>query len=62
MKNTYAIDELYGEAWNSAIEYVGRVIGMDALDIMRKWTDIEDIAVKLGVRFDANGEIIREAK
>ena len=59
MKNSYTIEELYGEAWNDAIQYVGEALGLSPLDCIRKWPDIEDVAIKLGVKFNENGEIIR---
>lgn len=59
MKNVYTIEELHGEAWNDAIQNVGKALGISPLDCIRKWTDIEDVAIMLGVRFNANGEIVR---
>lgn len=59
MKNSYTIEELYGEAWTDAIYAVGEVIGKRPFYIMRDWEDIEEVAVKLGVRFNENGEIVK---
>ena len=55
----YTIEELCGQAWNDAIQYVGEALGLSPLDSIRKWPDIEDVAIKLGVKFNENGEIIR---
>lgn len=57
MKTTYSIGDLYGSAWQSAIENVSAAINLtgDALN----WEFVELVALRLGVRFDENGEIVK---
>ena len=62
--NTYKIDELYASAWQHALEEVAGIVnantGLELFEA-RDWNALENIALKLGVDFDANGEIVREA-
>lgn len=61
---TYKIDELYASAWQHALDEVAEVVNMNTglkLFEARDWNALENIALKLGVDFDANGEIVREA-
>lgn len=59
MKSYYTIEDLFASAWQDAIYAVGEVLGKSPFYIMRDWVEIEEVARKLGVRFNENGEIIR---
>lgn len=63
--NTYKIDALYASAWQHALEEVAEIVNINTglkLFEARDWKALENIALKLGVDFDANGEIVREVK
>ena len=63
--NTYKIDELYASAWQHALEEVAEIVNINTglkLFEARDWNALENIALKLGVDFTENGEIIRNAK
>lgn len=55
---TYSIEDLYATAWQDAIYAVGEVLGKSRFYIMRDWVEIEEVARKLNVRFNADGEIV----
>lgn len=59
MKKTFVLAELYGEAWNRAIENVGKVLGRSEKESKNSWYFISNVASKLGVRFDCNGNIVK---
>ena len=58
----YEIESLYAESYNSAINntiaYLNEMLGLK-LCYARDWQKIHDLAEKLGIRFDINGEIVR---
>ena len=59
MKNTYTIGMLEGEAWKNAIANVGIIIGKTNREsALNSWYVICGICSKLGVKFDANGEVV----
>ena len=59
MEKTYTIEMLCGYAWECAIVNVGKVIGKaNEKSALNSWNEISEIASKLGVKFDANGEIV----
>ena len=58
MKDYYTIEELHAEAWQDAIYAVGEAIGKSPFYIMRDCFEIEEVARKLKIRFNENGEII----
>ena len=53
------INDLCGMAWQSAVENVGKILGISYSEI---WKDygmrVAEIANKLHVTFDENGEIL----
>lgn len=58
----YAIDDLYACAWENAISNVADVINIQLHTSYfrgRDWNILENIALKLKIRFDDNGEIIK---
>lgn len=54
MKN---IMELTGYAWECAIVNVGEILGKDRKTSLSEFAEIENIAFKLRVKFDDNGDI-----
>lgn len=56
MTMTYRINEIYGEAWLHAIVSVGEELGMRP----SSWAKIMQLAERLNVRFDCNGNIVTE--
>lgn len=59
----FTINDLYGSAWESAIDEVASVLNgkIDGLHLFRTrdWVAIEQVAESLNIRFTVNGEIIR---
>lgn len=62
LTESFTIDDMYAGAWNEAIEEIVNIIneelGQEVCSI-QEWTPIENIASRLGVRFNENGEILR---
>lgn len=58
----YEIESLYAESYNSAInntiEYLNDMLGLK-LNYASDWTRVHDLADRLGIKFDINGEIVR---
>ena len=56
------IEDLYAEAYNSAInntiEYLNDMLGL-SLNYASDWARVHELIEKLGIRFDVNGEIVR---
>lgn len=57
---TFAIDEIYASAWENAIKNVGKLLYKDERESMHDWSFVQDIATKLNIRFDLNGNIVND--
>ena len=53
------IRELSGYAWHCAVRNVASVLEEDVFEVAGDWAYIEGVAEKLGVRFDVNGNIVK---
>ena len=55
---TYTINDLFGEAYNSAINNIITTVNKLGWcwDYRNNWSDAEHLANETGMRFDCNGE------
>ena len=63
MKASYKIGSLYAEAYNSAIRNVIALLNETMgtkFFYARDWAQVDALIEKLGIRFDIDGEIIKE--
>lgn len=62
MMEEFNIDQLFGEAYNNAIDNVAyclnKVMGTEFFRY-RDWYQIHDLCLSLGITFDENGKIIK---
>lgn len=57
---TLAIDEIYASAWENAIKNTGELFHMDEKEAMDKWSFVQEMASELKLRFDLNGNIVKD--
>jgi len=61
---TYKIEDLYAYAYESAIENVATIVNLTLgthYFFARDWAKLEQLADKLGIDFDENGELVGSA-
>lgn len=58
MERVFTIEDMYGGAWNNAVNTVAAIIGADT-NKPNWWVDVEKACEVLGVRFTVDGDIIK---
>ena len=56
------IDDMYGDAYNSGIQNVIKILNKNLgtkLFYARDWATIDSVCEELGIKFDDDGEIVR---